>query len=197
MISLIGFSGLIFSLLCSIIVLIFFFFQYKKYSETIFYYALYGSVISIAISFLALMFCYVLSDFSNYNVFQNSHSSKPLLYKITGTWGNHEGSMLLWLLIMTFYNLFFSFNKKLDNDLKKLTIFFQSSLYICFSLFVLFTSNPFLATSIEINEGLGLNPILQDPALAIHPPLLYIGYVGFSLVLSLALAGLILNKIDT
>ena len=143
------------------------------------------------------MFCYVLSDFSNYNVFQNSHSSKPMLYKITGTWGNHEGSMLLWLLIMTFYNLFFSFNKKLDNDLKKLTIFFQASLYICFVLFVLFTSNPFLATSIEINEGLGLNPILQDPALAIHPPMLYIGYVGFSLVLSLALAGLILNKIDT
>jgi cytochrome c-type biogenesis protein CcmF len=195
MISLIGFSGLIFSLLCSIIVL-FFFFQYKKYSETIFYYALYGSVISITISFLALMFCYILSDFSNYNVFQNSHSSKPMLYKITGTWGNHEGSMLLWLLIMTFYNLFFSFNKKLDNDLKKLTIFFQASLYICFILFVLFTSNPFLATSIEINEGLGLNPILQDPALAIHPPMLYTGYVGFSLVLSLALAGLILNKID-
>ena len=197
MISLIGFSGLSFSLLFSIIIIFIFFFQNKKYSETIFYYALYGSVVSIIISFLALMFSFVSSDFSNYNVFQNSHSSKPLLYKITGTWGSHEGSMLLWLLIMTFYNLFFSFNKKLDNDLKKLTIFFQSSLYFCFVLFVIFTSNPFLATSVEISEGLGLNPILQDPALAIHPPMLYTGYVGFSLILSLALAGLILNKIDT
>ena len=197
MISLIGFSGLSFSLLFSIIIIFIFFFQNKKYSETIFYYALYGSVVSIIISFLALMFSFVSSDFSNYNVFQNSHSSKPLLYKITGTWGSHEGSMLLWLLIMTFYNLFFSFNKKLDNDLKKLTIFIQSSLYFCFVLFVIFTSNPFLATSVEISEGLGLNPILQDPALAIHPPMLYTGYVGFSLILSLALAGLILNKIDT
>ena len=84
----------------------------------------------------------------------------------------------------------------MDNDLKKLTIFFQSSLYVCFVLFVLFTSNPFLATAIKVSEGFGLNPILQDPALAIHPPMLYVGYVGFSLVLSLALAGLILNKID-
>jgi len=197
MISIIGFSGLNLSLLFSIILIFIFFFQDKKYSETIFYYALYGSVLSIVISFFALMLSYVSSDFSNYNVFQNSHSSKPLLYKITGTWGNHEGSMLLWLLIMTFYNLFFSFSKRLDDDLKKLTIFFQSSLYVFFVLFVLLTSNPFLVTSIEINEGLGLNPILQDPALAIHPPMLYTGYVGFSLVLSLALAGLILNKIDT
>ena len=111
MISLIGFSGLIFSLLCSIIIIFIFFLQTKKYSETIFYYALYGSVISILISFLALMFSYISSDFSNYNVFQNSHSSKPLLYRITGTWGNHEGSMLLWLLIMIFYNFFFRSTK--------------------------------------------------------------------------------------
>ncbi|HIC42253.1 MAG TPA: heme lyase CcmF/NrfE family subunit, partial [Pelagibacterales bacterium] len=142
------------------------------------------------------MFAYISSDFSNFNVFQNSHSSKPLLYKITGTWGNHEGSMLLWLLIMSLYNVFFSFNITLEDHVRKLTIVFQSFLYLCFSLFVILTSNPFLVNSIDSNEGLGLNPILQDPALAIHPPVLYIGYVGFSLILSLALAGLILNQLD-
>jgi cytochrome c-type biogenesis protein CcmF len=142
------------------------------------------------------MFAYISSDFSNFIVFQNSHSSKPLLYKITGTWGNHEGSMLLWLLIMSLYNVFFSFNITLEDHVRKLTIVFQSFLYLCFSLFVILTSNPFLVNSIDINEGLGLNPILQDPALAIHPPVLYIGYVGFSLILSLALAGLILNQLD-
>ena len=150
----------------------------------------------MCLSFFALMFAYISSDFSNFNVFQNSHSSKPLLYKITGTWGNHEGSMLLWLLIMSLYNVFFSFNITLEDHVRKLTIVFQSFLYLCFSLFVILTSNPFLVNSIDINEGLGLNPILQDPALAIHPPVLYIGYVGFSLILSLALAGLILNQLD-
>jgi len=104
--------------------------------------------------------------------------------------------MLLWLLIMSLYNVFFSFNTTLEEPMQKLTIVFQSSLYLCFSLFVILTSNPFLVNSIDINEGLGLNPILQDPALAIHPPILYTGYVGFSLILSLALAGLILNKLD-
>jgi len=196
MISLVGFSGLSISFLFSIIIIITYFFQNNKFFTIIFYYSIYFSFISIIISFLALIFSYIYSDFSNFNVFQNSHSSKPLFYKITGTWGNHEGSMLLWLLIMGFYNLFFSFNKTLDNDLKKLTILFQTSLYLCFCLFVIFTSNPFLINSIEVDEGLGLNPILQDPALSVHPPMLYMGYVGFSLILSLALAGLILNKID-
>ncbi|MDC0194870.1 heme lyase CcmF/NrfE family subunit [Alphaproteobacteria bacterium] len=143
------------------------------------------------------MSAYVSSDFTNFNVFENSHSSKPLIYKIAGTWGNHEGSMLLWLLIMNLYTLLFSFNKTLDEDLKKLTLFFQSLLYLFFALFVIFTSNPFLVNSIIVNEGLGLNPILQDPALAIHPPMLYLGYVGFSLVLSLSIAGSFLNKINS
>jgi cytochrome c-type biogenesis protein CcmF len=149
------------------------------------------------VSFFSLMFAYINSDFSNYNVFQNSHSSKPMLYKITGTWGNHEGSMLLWLIIMMFYCFLFSFNKTLEKQLKKLTIFFQTFLYCFFLLYVVISSNPFLVNSIEVSEGLGLNPILQDPALAIHPPMLYFGYVGFSLVLSLAIAGLILDKINT
>ena len=196
MISLIGFIGLILSFVCNVIVIGLYYFKINQRFNQIFYLALYCSLFFICLSFFALMFAYISSDFSNFNVFQNSHSSKPLLYKITGTWGNHEGSMLLWLLIMSLYNVFFSFNTTLEEPMQKLTIVFQSFLYLCFSLFVILTSNPFLVNSIDINEGLGLNPILQDPALAIHPPVLYIGYVGFSLILSLALAGLILNQLD-
>ena len=196
MISLIGFTGLILSFVCNVIVIGLYYFKINQRFNQIFYLALYCSLFFICLSFFALMFAYISSDFSNFNVFQNSHSSKPLLYKITGTWGNHEGSMLLWLLIMSLYNVFFSFNTTLEEPMQKLTIVFQSSLYLCFSLFVILTSNPFLVNSIDSNEGLGLNPILQDPALAIHPPVLYIGYVGFSLILSLALAGLILNQLD-
>ena len=196
MISFVGFISLLSSFFFGIVIIIVFFYGHKKQADKIFYFSLYLSSFSIVISFLSLLLSYVSSDFTNFNVFQNSHSSKPLLYKISGTWGNHEGSMLMWLLIMSLYNLFFSFNKKLDIKVKKLTIVFQSTLYLCFALFVILTSNPFLLNSIEVSEGLGLNPILQDPILAIHPPMLYVGYVGFSLVLSLALAGLILNKID-
>jgi len=196
MISLIGFTGLILSFVCNVIVIGLYYFKINQRFNQIFYLALYCSLFFICLSFFALMFAYISSDFSNFNVFQNSHSSKPLLYKITGTWGNHEGSMLLWLLIMSLYNVFFSFNITLEDHVRKLTIVFQSFLYLCFSLFVILTSNPFLVNSIDINEGLGLNPILQDPALAIHPPILYTGYVGFSLILSLALAGLILNQLD-
>jgi len=197
MMSLLGFSGLFLSLIFSVILIIVYFFENRFYLKKIFYILVFLSFISILISFFSLMCAYIISDFSNYNVFQNSHSSKPLLYKITGTWGNHEGSMLLWLTIMSIYNFIFSFNNTLEQKVKKLAIFFQTLLYICFSLFVIFTSNPFLVNTIQITEGLGLNPILQDPALAIHPPMLYLGYVGFSLVLSLALSGLFLNKINT
>ena len=196
MISLIGFSGLLFSIIFSFIIIITFFKKKLRFYKMIFYYSVYLSLISIIVSFFSLIYAYVISDFSNYNVFQNSHTSKPILYKITGTWGNHEGSMLLWLTIMLLYSFFFTFNKTLEDKVKDLTIFFQTTLYVCFASFVVFTSNPFLVNTIEIKQGLGLNPILQDPALAVHPPMLYIGYVGFSLILSLALAGLILDKID-
>ena len=197
MISLFGFSSLLLSLVLNILMLVAYIFKNKNFFNKIFYFLLYLSAACIFFSFLSLVLAYIISDFSNYNVFQNSHSSKPLIYKISGTWGNHEGSMLLWLTIMLFYNLFFSTNKTLEKNTKNLTIFFQSSLYICFALFVILTSNPFLVNSIPVSEGLGLNPILQDPALAIHPPMLYMGYVGFSLVLSLTLAGLMLDKINT
>ena len=196
MVSLIGFTGLFFSFLFNLLILISYFLINKNFFKKAFYYSIYISFIFIIISFFSLMGAYVISDFSNYNVFQNSHSTKPLLYKISGTWGNHEGSMLLWLAVMLTYNCLFSFNKLLERSTKELTIFFQASLYICFALFVILTSNPFLVNPVEINEGLGLNPILQDPALAIHPPILYLGYVGFSLILSLALSGIILDKIN-
>ena len=154
------------------------------------------STLFILLSFFSLMLAYVVSDFSNYNVFQNSHSSKPLIYKITGTWGNHEGSMLMWLCIISLYNLLFSINKTVNEKFKRGTIFVQSILFIVFASFVVFVSNPFLVNSIDVDEGLGLNPILQDPSLAIHPPLLYVGYVGYSLIFSFAIVGLYNNNIN-
>ena len=155
-----------------------------------------SSILTI-ISFFALMFAYIISDFSNFNVFQNSHSDKPMIYKISGTWGNHEGSMLLWLSILSIYGILFSLSNNIDQEFKRLTILVQSSLHILFGLFIIFTSNPFLVNSVIVKEGLGLNPILQDPGLAIHPPILYAGYVGYSIVFSLAIAGLLSkNKND-
>ena len=154
------------------------------------------STLFILISFFSLMLGYIMSDFSNFNVFQNSHSSKPLIYKITGTWGNHEGSMLLWISIMSLYNFCFSLNKGVNEKFKRWTIITQSILFIIFALFVVFASNPFLVNSIEVNEGLGLNPVLQDPALAIHPPVLYVGYVGYSLIFSFSIVGLFQKNID-
>ncbi len=148
------------------------------------------------LSFFSLMYAYVVSDFSNYNVFQNSHSNKPLIYKISGTWGNHEGSMLLWLCILSIFSFFFSFTKNIEDNFQKLTLIIQAFLHILFGLFIVFTSNPFLVNSILVNEGLGLNPILQDPGLAVHPPILYGGYVGYSIVFSIAIAGLFQNTDD-
>ena len=154
------------------------------------------STLFVCISFLSLVFAYVNSDFSNFNVFQNSHSDKPLIYKITGAWGNHEGSILLWLCMISIYGLLYSLISKSLNDFKILVLKIQSALFVIFAMFVIFTSNPFLINSILIKEGLGLNPILQDPALAIHPPMLYLGYVGFSLVFSLAIASLLKKNND-
>ena len=148
------------------------------------------------LSFFSLMYAYVVSDFSNYNVFQNSHSNKPLIYKISGTWGNHEGSMLLWLCILSIFSFFFSFTKNIEDNFQKLTLIIQAFLHILFGLFIVFTSNPFLVNSILVKEGLGLNPILQDPGLAVHPPILYAGYVGYSIVFSIAIAGLFQNTDD-
>ena len=150
-----------------------------------------------ASSFIILLLAYVLSDFSLANVYENSHTNKPLFYKISGTWGNHEGSLLLWInILVLFSSLFLFINKNNDKDFKILTLLFQNILVIIFLIFLLSNSNPFSKLFPIPLEGLGLNPILQDPALAIHPPLLYVGFVGSSIYFSAALAALI-SKIDS
>ena len=154
-----------------------------------------GLLISSLISFFLLMYSHIVSDFSVLNVFQNSHTTKPLLYKISGVWGNHEGSMLLWILVLTLFNYFIFklFNKKNSIFILK-TLEVQAFITIGFILFTVLTSNPFERMIPAQANGLGFNPILQDPALAIHPPLLYIGYVGLSAAFSLSVATLSLNN---
>ncbi|MFU0506630.1 heme lyase CcmF/NrfE family subunit [Pseudaminobacter sp. NGMCC 1.201702] len=150
-----------------------------------------------ALSFAVLTMAYVQSDFSVANVWENSHSLKPMLFKITGTWGNHEGSMLLWILILTFFgSLVAVFGSNLPATLRANVLAVQGWIGAAFFLFVLATSNPFARLVPAPIEGRDLNPILQDVGLAIHPPLLYLGYVGFSVCFSFAVAALIEGKID-
>ena len=140
---------------------------------------------------------FVNSDFSNETVFNYSHTTKPLFYKISGTWGNHEGSLLLWLLVLTlFIFLFLIRSKDQTKQYRILTLLFQQIIIIGFFIFLIKTSNPFNYIFPIPNEGLGLNPILQDPALAIHPPILYLGYVGSSIIFSATLAATSLNYIS-
>ena len=153
--------------------------------------------IMVIISFLTLIYAFVTSDFSNETVYNNSHTTKPLFYKISGTWGNHEGSLLLWLLVLTIFLFIFTVeSKNLLQRYRTLTLFFQQIIIFGFLLFILFTSNPFSNLFPIPNEGTGLNPILQDPALAIHPPILYLGYVGTSIIFSSALAAIISGSIN-
>jgi cytochrome c-type biogenesis protein CcmF len=133
----------------------------------------------VGLSFAALVHAYVVSDFSLLNVAENSHSAKPLLYKVTGVWGNHEGSMLLWVLILTLFGALVAvFGGNLPERLKALVLSVQGWIATAFLLFVLTTSNPFLRLASPPAEGNDLNPVLQDIGLAIHPPRLYLGYVG-------------------
>ncbi len=151
----------------------------------------------VALAFAALVASYVRSDFSLLNVFENSHSAKPLIYKITGVWGNHEGSMLLWVLILSLFGALVAlFGNNLPSRLKATVLSVQSWIAVAFDLFILLTSNPFLRIADAPLEGRDLNPILQDPGLAIHPPLLYLGYVGLSIAFSFAIAALIESRID-
>ena len=192
--SLVGFLSLVFAIGINFYLFLSrYIFKFQKQKFNLF--IRFSSLLTL-LSFFSLMYAYVVSDFSNYNVFQNSHSNKPLIYKISGTWGNHEGSMLLWLCILSIFSFFFSFTKNIEDDFQKLTLIIQAFLHILFGLFIVFTSNPFLVNSILVNEGLGLNPILQDPGLAVHPPILYAGYVGYSIVFSIAIAGLFQNTDD-
>ena len=154
-----------------------------------------GLLISSLTSFFLLMYSHVISDFSVLNVFQNSHTTKPLLYKVSGVWGNHEGSMLLWILVLTIFNylIYKLYNEKNSIFISK-TLETQAFITIGFILFTILTSNPFEIINPAQTDGLGFNPILQDPALAIHPPLLYIGYVGFSAAFSISIATLALEN---
>jgi len=138
--------------------------------------------VCVAFSFAVLVSAYVQSDFSVAVVAENSHTQMPLIYKFTSVWGNHEGSMLLWVLILALFSgMVAAFGGNLPATLKATVLAVQSWIAALFYLFILVTSNPFLRLSPAPVEGRDLNPILQDPGLAIHPPLLYVGYVGFSI----------------
>ena len=198
MTSLIGYYSLIFGLSCSFLII---FFSVKNFKNSK---ILDNKIISfsflqflfVVVSFLGLVMSFVNSDFSNETVFNHSHTTKPLFYKISGTWGNHEGSLLLWLFVLTLFILLFLL--KSHRQSKKyiiLTLLFQQIIIVGFFIFLIKTSNPFAYVYPVPNEGMGLNPILQDPALAIHPPILYLGYVGTSIIFSSALAATTLNNV--
>tara|TARA_Y100001960_G_scaffold331172_1_gene427331 strand:+ start:113 stop:1981 length:1869 start_codon:yes stop_codon:yes gene_type:complete len=198
--SLIGYYSLIFGLIFGLIL---FYLSYKNFKNSI---LLDNKIIVfsflqfffVIISFFSLIFSFVVSDFSNVTVFNNSHTTKPLFYKISGTWGNHEGSLLLWLLVLTLFIFIFLVRAKNQSvKYRILTLVFQQIIIIGFFIFLIKTSNPFNYLFPIPNEGLGLNPILQDPALAIHPPILYLGYVGSSIIFSSVLAATTLKMISS
>jgi len=146
------------------------------------------------LSFFTLIIGFINSDFSLFNVYENSHTAKPFFYKIAGTWGNHEGSLLLWVNILVIFSyLFLVFNHTHNKKFRLYTLIFQNILILGFLFFLLLNSNPFNSIHPIPSEGLGLNPILQDPALAIHPPLLYVGFVGCSIYFSAAIGSLLSN----
>lgn len=156
-----------------------------------------AQVALVGIAFAALTHAYVTSDFSVLNVAQNSHTDKPMLYKVAGVWGNHEGSLLLWITILAvFGGAVTLFGRNLPPGLKSRALAVQAIITVGFLLFILFTSNPFERLDPPPMNGNGLNPLLQDPGLAFHPPMLYLGYVGFSMAFSFAIAALIEGRVD-
>ncbi|MDH2356421.1 heme lyase CcmF/NrfE family subunit [Bradyrhizobium sp. SSUT112] len=156
-----------------------------------------AQLLFVGASFIALVMLHVASDFSVANVYENSHSMKPLLYKITGVWGNHEGSMLLWVSILALFGgLVAAFGNNLPLSLRAHVLAVQAWIASAFYLFILVTSNPFLRIANPPIEGRDLNPVLQDIGLAVHPPMLYLGYVGFSISFSFAIAALLEGRID-
>ena len=199
MASLIGSYSLFFGLGCSFLIL---FFSFKNLRDSTNFdnkllYLTFLQLLFVIVSFLGLIISFVNSDFSNSTVFNHSHTTKPLFYKISGTWGNHEGSLLLWLLVLTlFIFLFLISSKKQPKKYRVLTLLFQQIIIIGFLIFLIQTSNPFAYIYPVPIEGLGLNPILQDPALAIHPPILYLGYVGSSIIFSSVLAASSTNYVS-
>ena len=199
MFSLIGFYSLVLSSSLSFLIIFFSIKNLKNskvFDKRIIYFT-FLQFFLVLISFLGLVTSFINSDFSNETVFNHSHTTKPLFYKITGTWGNHEGSLLLWLLVLTlFISLFIIKSRQQPTRYRILTLLFQQVIIIGFFVFLLKTSSPFNYIFPIPTEGLGLNPILQDPALAIHPPILYLGYVGSSIIFSSALSAMSLNYIS-
>jgi len=156
-----------------------------------------GAFAANAVAFAALLVAFVTSDFSVANVAANSHTAKPMLYKVAGAWGSHEGSMLLWCLALTGYGAAVAgFGKGLPAALKSRVLGVQGALGVLFLAYTVFASNPLARLAEAPVEGRSLNPLLQDPALAFHPPFLYLGYVGFSVVFSFAAAALIGGRVD-
>ena len=158
--------------------------------------AAFGILVLVGGAFAALTAAHLGSDFSVANVAENSHSLKPLLYKVTGVWGSHEGSMLLWVLILAIFGALVAANRGLPPRLKANALAVQAAITVAFLVFILFSSNPFERLVPAAAEGRDLNPVLQDLGLAIHPPLLYLGYVGFSMTFAFAMAALIEGRID-
>ena len=156
-----------------------------------------ATAILVAGAFAALVYSYAVSDFSVLTVILNSHSTKPLLFKIVGSWGNHEGSMLLWVLVLAGCGFMVAMLKNEDKELKAATLAITGAISAGFLAFILFTSNPFLRVSPAPLDGEDLNPILQDIGLAFHPPTLYVGYVGYGIVFAYAIAGLLRGRIDS
>ena len=151
----------------------------------------------VAFSFAALTYAFVVSDFSLLLVVQNSHTLKPMLYKVSGVWGNHEGSLLLWVLILALFGACAAwFGGNLPPTLRARVLGVQATIGVAFMVFMLFTSNPFLRLEIPPMDGRDLNPLLQDPGLAFHPPFLYLGYVGLSMAFSFAVAALLEGRVD-
>jgi cytochrome c-type biogenesis protein CcmF len=156
-----------------------------------------GQFVLVSLAFATLIYAYVTSDFSVANVFENSHSAKPLLYKVTGVWGNHEGSMVLWVFILSLCGAAVAgFGGNLPAELRARVLAVQGMIGSGFLLFILLTSDPFQRLTPAPLDGRGLNPVLQDPGLAFHPPFLYLGYVGFSVAFSFAVAALIEGRVD-
>ena len=199
----IGFAFLLLALSISIFLPVFNFASLRKKNPTKFlelekisFYLTALTFLAAAISQLCLIHSFIISDYSVANVYQNSHHLKPLIYKISGSWGNHEGSMLLLISILSAYSFGFAFLSKIDNERKVIISSAQSSIIALLAAFTAFTSNPFERIFPTPEVGLGLNPLLQDIGLALHPPMLYTGYIGFSLIFSFAIAGLLSERID-
>ena len=199
MASLIGYYSLIIGFSISFLII---FFSIKNLSKSKLdnkiIFSVFFQFFFVSLSFLGLVQSFISSDFSNETVFNHSHTTVPTFYKISGAWGNHEGSLLLWLLVLTLFIFLFLLR---SNDQPKqyriLTLLFQQIIIVGFFVFLIKTSSPFNYIFPIPNEGLGLNPILQDPALAIHPPILYLGYVGSSIIFSSALAAVVTNYISS